>query len=527
MHMGHSHSHNHAVQHGSSSSAISTSSSSSSTTKPVNAGKRRVALFLFSALAILGPPLVRKGRLAQPDVIAFALTSTTLALVETTIRREIKHVLTRIRQLGHGIRKHSTPLDTKFFFQNDNAADRVTLVGGIINVVLSVGKFAVGVACHSSALVADAGHSLSDLFSDFITLWAVQIGRLPPDDDHPYGHAKFEAIGSLFLALTLLGTGLSVGAVSNRKLIEILSSQQGTLASVVSTTPLPKFPALLMAAVSIFSKEWLFRITKNVGEKINSQVVIANAWHHRSDAYSSILALASIGMAMYIPGFLAADAAAGILVAAMICMTGAEIMGESIKQLTDTSSNEELVEKVTNIASQQEDVQEVTRVRARQVGSSAMIDVEVCMKDDLSSSAARAIEERLKAELLQQDGVMAAEVKAKSPGVVVCPALLKVASISQPTAAQVESCVREEILENHPDVKTVEGVTVYYQDTVLINVDVDIRVHPNVSIAKANALAEAIRDSLQVSSQINKASIFLDLNENSSAPTASVPTVAP
>jgi hypothetical protein len=171
MHMGHSHSHNHAVQHGSSSSAISTSSSSSSTTKPVNAGKRRVALFLFSALAILGPPLVRKGRLAQPDVIAFALTSTTLALVETTIRREIKHVLTRIRQLGHGIRKHSTPLDTKFFFQNDNAADRVTLVGGIINVVLSVGKFAVGVACHSSALVADAGHSLSDLFSDFITLW--------------------------------------------------------------------------------------------------------------------------------------------------------------------------------------------------------------------------------------------------------------------------------------------------------------------------------------------------------------------
>jgi hypothetical protein len=170
MHMGHSHSHNHAVQHGSSSSsAISTSSTTCS--KPVNAGKRRVALFLFSALAILGPPLVRKGRLAQPDVIAFALTSTTLALVETTIRREIKHLLTRIKQLGHGIRKHSTPLDAKFFFQNDNAADRVTLLGGIINVVLSVGKFAVGVACHSSALVADAGHSLSDLFSDFITLW--------------------------------------------------------------------------------------------------------------------------------------------------------------------------------------------------------------------------------------------------------------------------------------------------------------------------------------------------------------------
>jgi len=336
---------------------------------------------------------------------------------------------------------------------------------------------------------------------------------LPPDDDHPYGHAKFEAIGSLFLALTLLGTGISVGAVSNRKLIEIISLQRSGAAAAGSlASQIPKLPALFMAAISIFSKEWLFRITNNVGEKLNSQVVIANAWHHRSDAYSSVLALASIGMAIFIPGFLAADAAAGILVAGMICMTGAEIMGESIKQLTDTS-NQELVERVTLIASKQEDVHEVTRVRARQVGSSAIIDVEVCMQDDLSSSAARAIEERLRAQILEQDGVIDADVKAKSPGVVVCPALIAVAGMSQPTATEVEACVRDEILEKHPDVKTVEGVTVYYQDSVLINVDVDIRIDPGASIAKASTLADEIRVSLEASNQINKASIFLDLNE--------------
>ena len=336
---------------------------------------------------------------------------------------------------------------------------------------------------------------------------------MPPDEDHPYGHAKFEAIGSLFLALTLLGTGLSVGAVSNRKLIEIISAQRaGGAAATSLVAQIPTFPALFMAAISIFSKEWLFRITKNVGEELNSQVVIANAWHHRSDAYSSILALVSIGMAMFIPGFLAADAAAGILVAGMICMTGAEIMGESIKQLTDTS-NKELVEKVTAIAREQQDVKEVKRVRARQVGSSAMIDVEVKMIEDLSSSAARAIEERLRARLLEQDGVIDAEVKAMSPGVVVCPALLEVTGISQPSAGEVEACVRDEILENHPEVKTVEGVTVYYQDTLLINVDVDIRIDPSASIAKASALAEEIRDTLEASNQINKASIFLDLNE--------------
>lgn len=334
---------------------------------------------------------------------------------------------------------------------------------------------------------------------------------MPPDEDHPYGHAKFEAIGSLFLALTLLGTGISVGVVSNKKLIEIISLQNsGKAASLASQ--IPKLPALFMAAVSIFSKEWLFRITKNVGEELNSQVVIANAWHHRSDAYSSILALASIGMAIFIPGFLAADAAAGMLVAGMICMTGAEIMGESIKQLTDTS-NQELVEKVTIIANEQEDVDQVTRVRARQVGSSAMIDVEVSMQEDLSSSAARAIEERLRATLLEQDGVLDADVKAKSPGVVVCPALLQVSGISQPTAAEVESCVRDEILEKHPEVNSVEGVTVFYQDTMLINVDVDIRIDPSASIAKATTLAQGIRTSLEDSNQINKANIFLDLNE--------------
>eukprot|EP00984_Skeletonema_dohrnii_P034056 scaffold32889_cov44-Skeletonema_dohrnii-CCMP3373.AAC.1 len=94
--------------------------------------------------------------------------------------------------------------------------------------------------------------------------------------------------------------------------------------------------------MSIVSKEWLYRITRRVGEKLNSQVVIANAWHHRSDAYSSVLALISIGLAMAVPGFLAADPAAGMLVAGMIAMTGAEIMGESVKQLTDAVTDEDL-----------------------------------------------------------------------------------------------------------------------------------------------------------------------------------------
>jgi cation diffusion facilitator family transporter len=228
-----------------------------------------------------------------------------------------------------------------------------------MNIILSVAKLGVGVTCHSTALIADAGHSLSDLFSDVVTLWAVHVARLPPDQDHPHGHGKFEAVGALFLSLTLIVTSLTVGMASNAKLLEILAlSRRGSTVaaaasdSVVAFT-VPSLPALAMAVISIVSKEWLFRVTRKVGQQLQSTVVIANAWHHRSDAYSSVLAAASIGLAMYVPGFIFADAAAGLFVAAMIGMTGMEILGESILQLTDTAVAETSTSPESATTSQQ------------------------------------------------------------------------------------------------------------------------------------------------------------------------------
>lgn len=386
---------------------------------------------------------------------------------------------------------------------------------GAINVVLSLSKFFVGVTCHSSVLIADAGHSLSDLFSDFITLWAVNVGRLPPDADHPYGHAKFEAIGSLFLSLTLFGTGIGVGAVSNKRLLEILSMQRSS-STLLSATAivLPKLPALLMAGISIVSKEWLFRVTRTVGERLNSQIVIANAWHHRSDAYSSVLALGSIALAMYVPGLVAVDAAAGLFVAGMICMTGAEILGESIKQLTDMSNDDELlVERITALAANSEDVLKVNRVRARQVGSASTVDVSVSMQNDKSASAARAVELRLKQSIMQIDGIVDADVRATSPGVF-CP-LLEASNPLPMSTAEIESFVEHEILSNHPEVKSVEGVVVHYQDTVLVNVDVHIRLaDKDTTLAQASKFATSVRDTIERSSQISTAKIFLDVNED-------------
>lgn len=479
--------------------------------------RRKVTRILFAAVATLLPPLILRKRVTSTNTAIFILTSTALAFTER-MRTEVKFVVNKAKNIRDGFIKHAPPEmnASKYLFQNENAADRVTLVGVVINLLLSIGKAVVGVTCHSSALVADAGHSLSDLFSDFITLWAVQIARLPPDDDHPYGHGKFEAVGSLFLALTLFGTGLSVGASANGKLLEILHSSAGAGAGMMK---LPKWPALIMAALSITSKEWLFRITKKVGEKLNSQVVIANAWHHRSDAYSSILALASIFLAMTVPGMAAADAAAGLLVAGMICMTGAEIMGEAVKQLTDTS-DKHLVERVKAVALEQsDDVLDIDRIRTRWMGSSAIVDLSITTIDNLSNSANRAIENRVRHAIMDQEAsILDADVRASpsQASQTVCPLLTASEAQHNEDASvqEVENDARSLLLDCD-EVKSVERCTVHYKDTVHAIVDANIKLNnAETSIEKATIVAKHLRTIMEESEHIHKANIYLDLNES-------------
>jgi len=406
-HMGHSHSHHEHHDH-----------STSAEPKVLNKQRilRRLALVLFCWMATCGTKLVQTATnvsgakrfvgLSQNDWISFVITSVALTSAKK-VMSAVQESVERFRRFADGIRKHSSTADAQESLNPQHVqvpladkadADRVTWIGVAVNLFLSVGKLGVGITAHSSVLVADAGHSLSDLVSDFITLWAVNVARLPPDEDHPYGHYKFEAIGSLFLSLTLLATGASVGLMANKQLMEVLSATASSSASKIPVQ-LPGPLALVMAGLSIFLKEWLFRITKQVGERLRSPVVIANAWHHRSDAYSSVLALFSIAWAMI--GFPAADAAAGILVAGMICMTGGEIMVESVKQLSDSADSDlqaEIVEILNEL--DDDDVIATTSVRARQMGSAASIDVTVEIPSVLSTTASSAVEERIRKRLI-------------------------------------------------------------------------------------------------------------------------------
>lgn len=191
MHLGHSHSHHHHHTHDHSHSH---SHSKQNQIKPTTIrgkilhqiSKRGKAIsIIFAAAATLLPVLLfKQRRINRTDVALFAVTSTVLSFTDK-VRSETKYILHKVQGFRDGLRKHTpkTISATKYLFQNDNAADRVTFVGAAVNLLLSLGKGIIGITCHSSALVADAGHSLSDLFSDFITLWAVQIARLPPDDD--------------------------------------------------------------------------------------------------------------------------------------------------------------------------------------------------------------------------------------------------------------------------------------------------------------------------------------------------------
>jgi len=483
---------------------------------------RKIVMWLSCWVITCGRSLLKKRRVLKGDVMVFLIMSFVLMFADK-IHRSTKNSIQKLNNFRQKIINSERTL-SQLHKEDTREADRVTWMGVAVNLLLSIGKLGVGVTQHSSVLIADAGHSLSDLVSDFITLWSVQIARLPADDDHPYGHDKFEAIGSLFLSLTLLATGLSVGAVSKNQLLQLWSTQNSAVASIVR---IPGPLALLMAGVSIASKEWLYRITKVVGEKLNSSVVIANAWHHRSDAYSSVLALLSIAGAMV--GFPSADAAAGLLIAGMICTTGTDVLVESVQQLSDSAHKgmQSQIRDVTNkLVAKDCDVIEVTSIRARQVGSSSFCDVVLKTPPNLSMTAAQAIEDRwnkwITHSLKESKGCgscLTVSVSAK-PNMVSNPTTNKTRkreSFSCPSAGLIELLTRQQALLLAPELHhypKIQSVTVHFGSSGQTIVDVKVKMTGTKSLTVVEDDAKALKIGLEKLQEIDKAHIYLDLLSN-------------
>lgn len=269
---------------------------------------------------------------------------------------------------------------------------KATLLGSVGNVALLTFKFIAGTLGHSSAMIADAVHSLSDFLTDIVVLAFVHISAKPQDESHDYGHGKFETIASFFIGLALVAaaTGIIVSGATK-------------LAAWIGGTQLeaPGYLALWAALLSIAVKEVLFRYTKRRGKELNSQAMVANAWHHRSDALSSIAAAIGIGGAIILgERWTVLDPLASIVVGAMLIKVAVDLLKTSIKELTEGSLSAEMEEEITNIIESFPDVKEPHNLRTRRIGDRIAIEVHVRMDGSLplneTHDRATAIEQKLK-----------------------------------------------------------------------------------------------------------------------------------
>ena len=269
---------------------------------------------------------------------------------------------------------------------------KVTLVGSVGNVALLTFKFVAGIVGHSSAMIADAVHSLSDFITDIVVLVFVHISAKPQDESHDYGHGKFETIASLFIGLALVAAAMGIMISGILKITAWAKGEQ--LES-------PGWLALWAALLSIVCKEALYHYTALRGKALSSQALIANAWHHRSDALSSIGAAIGIGGAILLGSrWTVLDPVASVVVGLMLMKVAVELTRASIGELTECSLPKEMEDEIADIVQAFPGVVEPHNLRTRRIGNRIAIELHIRMDGHLSlreaHDSASAIERRLK-----------------------------------------------------------------------------------------------------------------------------------
>jgi len=269
---------------------------------------------------------------------------------------------------------------------------KVTLWGSVANVALLTFKFIAGVMGHSSAMIADAVHSLSDFITDVIVLAFVHVSAKPQDVSHDYGHGKYETFASFIIGLALVAaaTGIIVSGITS--LVQWTGGKQ---------LEAPGWLALVAALVSIVVKEVLYRYTARSGKRLDSQALVANAWHHRSDAWSSIAAAVGIGGAILLgERWTVLDPLASIVVGGLLVKVAVGLMRSSVDELTEHSLSSDVEKEIEEIICSFPDVSEPHNLRTRRIGNRLAIEAHVRMDGNLPLSVvhdrATAIERRLR-----------------------------------------------------------------------------------------------------------------------------------
>ncbi|HIY20544.1 MAG TPA: cation diffusion facilitator family transporter [Candidatus Flavonifractor merdigallinarum] len=282
--------------------------------------------------------------------------------------------------------RNNTPLspDTQPNTLNEAAIIRkLSLVSVIGNAVLSGFKLFAGVSGHSSAMISDAVHSFSDVLTTLIAWVGVKISKKASDSAHPYGHERLECIASLLLGAVLLLTGLGIGKAG---LETILSRSYETLA-------IPSAIALIAAIVSIVGKEAMYWYTRYYAKLIHSSAFLADAWHHRSDAFSSIGSL--IGIAGSMLGYPVLDSVASVVICLFILKVSYDILKDAVVKLLDTSCGEDYEKQLSTYIAAQDGVVCVDLLRSRMFGNKVYIDLEIQVDGDKSLREAHAVAEQI------------------------------------------------------------------------------------------------------------------------------------
>ena len=258
----------------------------------------------------------------------------------------------------------------------------MSLMGILGNVALAAFKLTAGIIGKSGAMVSDAAHSLSDVAATLIAYIGVRLSRQEEDANHPYGHERLECVASLILSLILAGTGIGVGYSGIRKLF------------LVHETPeIPTLLPLIAAVVSIVVKEGMFRYTMYYARKLDSSAFKADAWHHRSDAMSSVGAFAGIGLARL--GFPIMYPIAGLVIAVLILKVAYDIFKDAIAKMLDTSVGKDFERSVRKFIEEQPDVRHIDVLRTRQFGNRIYVDLEIAVRRDMSLVEAHNIAENV------------------------------------------------------------------------------------------------------------------------------------
>lgn len=273
---------------------------------------------------------------------------------------------------------------------------KVTLCGGAVNLLLLVFKFVAGVTAHSSAMIADAVHSLSDFVTDIVVIAFVRISGKPQDEDHEYGHGKYETFATALIGAALLIVGIGIFADSASGIVGFMRGER---------LEAPGMLAFVAALVSVLSKEAVYRYTVIQGRRLNSKAVIANAWHHRSDALSSVGTMAGIGGAIFLGDtWRVLDPLAALVVSLFVIRVAWQLVKPSIDELLEKSLPKEMEDSITAVILSFKGVRSPHHLRTRYIGNTIAIEVHIRLDGSMTLNEAHDITKRIEAALKEKFG---------------------------------------------------------------------------------------------------------------------------